>query len=166
MVGKRARETRARILALVAAAIVTAGVVAAGSGSARVAAPQWQTVPALGPSGIQFAFWATGRLWVGNWGASGAGRLVSGRVVNGRVSGWVTTNVNLGSFLSSTNTVLGEYLVYANTGSGGPPDVKAVRLLPNGKVTALADIGGSHAPVVERDARGPAPRPGRRADDA
>jgi len=146
MQGRRARETRTRILALVAAAIVTTGAVAAGSGSARVAAPQWQTVPALGPAGIQFAFWAAGRLWVGNWGASGAGRLVSGRVANGRVTGWVTTNVSLGGFLPSTYTVLGEYLVYANTGSGGPPDVKAARLLPNGKVTALADLGGAPPP--------------------
>jgi hypothetical protein len=138
---------KAGALSIVTATIVAAcTLAAAGGGSARATAPQWQSVPGLGASGIQFAFWAAGRLWIGNWGASGAGRLVSGRIVNGRVTGWVTTTVSLGSFLASTYTVLGEHLVYADTGSGGPPDVKAVRLLPNGKVSALSDLGGAPAP--------------------
>jgi hypothetical protein len=137
---------KAFALAIVAGAIVAAGVSAGASGgSARASAPQWQTVP-VDKYGIQFAFWAAGRLWIGNWGGNGAARLVSGRVANGRVTSWVATNVSLGSFIASTYTVLGEYLVYANTGSGGPPDVKAVKLLPTGKVSALDDIGGAPAP--------------------
>jgi hypothetical protein len=136
---------KAGILAIVTAGIVAAGaLVGPGGSSARATTPQWQTVP-VDKYGIQFAVWAAGRLWIGNWDQTGA-RLGSGRVVNGRVTAWVTTKVNLGSFVSTGVAVQGEYLVYSNTGSGGPPDVKAVRLLPNGKVSALTDLRGAPAP--------------------
>ena len=137
---------KAGALTIVTAAIVAAGVlVGPGGSSARVNAPQWQTVP--GANSVQFAVWAAGRLWIGDWGGNGAARLVSGRAANGRLSSWVTTNVSLGGFVSTFNTVLGEYLVYSSTGADGvTPEVKAVKLLPNGKVSALTDLGGAPAP--------------------
>jgi hypothetical protein len=105
-------------------------------------------VPYIGSYGIQFAVLSAGRLWIGNWGAGGGSpsRLVSARVAGGRLTGWVTTPVGLGGFINTFNAVVGDYLVYSDTGSGGPPDVKAVRLLPNGKVSALTDLGGAPAP--------------------
>jgi hypothetical protein len=138
---------RAGILAIVSAGIVAVGgLVGAGSSPARLSAAQWQTVP-VDRYGIQFAFWAAGRLWIGNWGGNGAARLGSGRVANGRVTGWVTTKVSLGSFVSTFNSVVDGYLVYSSIGADGKtPDVKAVKLLPNGKVSGLADLGGASAP--------------------
>src|SRR5947208_2285959 len=106
---------RAGILAIVTAGIVAAGaLVGAGSSTAQVTAPQWQTVP-VDKYGIQFAFWAAGRLWIGNWGGNGAAQLVSARVANGRLNSWVTAKVSLGSFVSTFNSVVGEYLVYSST---------------------------------------------------
>jgi hypothetical protein len=134
---------KASVLTLATAALLAAGtLIGAGGSSARETAPQWQTVP-VDRYGVQFAVWAADRLWVGNWGGNGAARLVSARVVGGRLTGWVTTRVNLGSFASTSDSVFGDYLVYSNTGSGEAPDVKAVKLLPTGKVSALTDLGGA-----------------------
>ena len=103
-----------------------------------------------------------GRLWIGDWGGNGALRLVSGRVANGRLSSWVTTNVSLGGFVSTLNTVLGEYLVYSSTGADGvTPEVKAVKLLPNGKVSALTDLGGARRLGPRARRSRPASRPSR-----
>src|SRR6266700_3299025 len=97
---------RAGMLAIVTAGIIAAGaLVGAGGSSARVNAPQWQTAP-VDKYGIQFAFWAAGRLWIGNWGSSGDARIVSARVANGRLNSWVTAKVSLGSFVSTFNTVV------------------------------------------------------------
>lgn len=139
---------KAGALTVVMAAIVAAGaLVGGGVGSAQVAAtPQWQTAP-VDSNGIQFAVWAAGRLWIGNWGGNGAARLVSARVVNGRLTSWVNANVSLGGFVSTFNAVVGENLVYSATGADGvTPDVKGAKLLPNGKVNALVDLGGAPAP--------------------
>jgi hypothetical protein len=138
---------KAGALTIVIAAIVAAGTLVGGSaGSAHVTtAPQWQTVP-VDNYGIQFAVWAAGRLWIGSWGGSGDARMVSARVSSGRLTGWVTAKVSLGGFVSTFYNVLGEYLVYSATGADGvTPEVKGVKLLPNGKVSALTDLGGAPA---------------------
>jgi hypothetical protein len=142
------RQVKAGALTFLTAAIVGVGVLAgAGGGSARVSAPQWQTVPGVNGDEIQFAVWAAGRLWIGALSQDGATRLVSGRVAGGRLSAWVTTKLSFGSFGSFPGISQGEYRVRAGTGADGiTPDVKAVKLLPNGKVSGLIDLGGAPAP--------------------
>jgi hypothetical protein len=136
---------KAGALTIVIAAIVAASVLTgAGSGSTS-AAPQWQTAP-VDRYGVQFAVWAAGRVWVGSWGGNGAARLVSARVARGRLGSWVRTNVSLGSFVSTFTSVVGDHLVYSATGDDGvTPVVKAVKLLPTGKVSVLTDLGGAPA---------------------
>jgi hypothetical protein len=135
---------RAGALAVVAVGIAAAGaLVGGGSSSARVSAPQWQTVPGVNDANdIEFAVWAAGRLWIGSLGSNGAVRLVSGRVAGGRLTAWVTTTLP-----GPPGIRQGEYLVSAGTGADGvTPDVKAVKLLPNGKVSGLTEFGGAPAP--------------------
>lgn len=140
---------RAGILVIVVTAVAAVGaLVGAGGGSARANASQWQTVPGVDDAeDIEFAVWAAGRLWIGRSGSDGRTSLVSGRVTGGRLSSWVTTELRFGSFGSFPGISQGEYRVRAGTAADGvTPDVKAVKLLPNGRVSGLIDLGGAPAP--------------------
>jgi hypothetical protein len=134
-------------LMIASAGVVAAVIIGGGTGSARVEAPQWQTVPGVNGGEIQFAVWAAGRLWIGKSGSDGTTQLVSGRVAGGRLSAWVTTKLSFGSLGSVPGLGQGEYRIIAGTGADSvTPDVKAVKLLPNGRVSGVIDLGGAPAP--------------------